>query len=110
MANIRRAWVNQPSKQQTAHHWHGLHVLAQDDGDGFSRIFFIHGAAVSATLPTVCLSDGWPDRDAASNYAKAVIARGPAVVAAELDRLQTKLVDIQRIVNPYSKIAEIAFR
>jgi len=106
----RRAWINQPSTQQTAHKWHGVNVLATDDGEGFSRVYFTSGDIISARLPTPCLSDGWPDRDAASNYAKAVIARGPVAVAKELDRLQAKLVNIQRIVSPDSKIAEIAFR
>jgi hypothetical protein len=57
----QRAWINQPSTTQPMHHWHGTLVLATSDSPGMARVYFIKGAMVSASIPAVALSEGWPE-------------------------------------------------
>jgi hypothetical protein len=59
VTNLRRAWINQPSTQQEHHDLHGRRVLAAEDRDGVSRVFFTEGPVVSMELRSTSLSDGW---------------------------------------------------
>lgn len=38
-----RVWVNQPSKNQPYHNYHGMVGIAWTDDDGFTNIYFTHG-------------------------------------------------------------------
>jgi hypothetical protein len=59
--SIERMWVNQPSTLQPLHNLHGTCVLAEEDGEGFARIWFLKGPVANQRAPWLALSNGWPD-------------------------------------------------
>lgn len=59
---VRRCWINQPSTLQPLHHLNGARVLATPDYGDSSRVYFVDGDVVSASVPSIVLSEGWPDR------------------------------------------------
>lgn len=56
----QRAWINQPSKLQPFHKYHGTRVLAMLDYPGTANVYFLDGDVISQQLPTLALSAGWP--------------------------------------------------
>lgn len=59
MVEIKRMWVNQPSKLQSFHNLHGLNVLAVEEYPGTYRIYFLTGKTISQQILSEALSDGW---------------------------------------------------
>ena len=58
---VRRCWINQPSTLQPLHHLHGVRVLATPDyGDSYC-VYFVEGDVISASVPGLALSEGWPN-------------------------------------------------
>jgi hypothetical protein len=57
---MKRMWINQPSTLQPFHKLHGARVLVEDPVVGFRRIWFTSGDVISMELPTMVLSEGWP--------------------------------------------------
>lgn len=56
-ARPKRCWINQPSTHQPVHCYHGVRVLSVP----YSRlVYFLEGETVSAVVPRLALSDGWP--------------------------------------------------
>lgn len=58
MTEIRRMWVNQPSKLQAYHHLNGKNVLAEGSDD-VVRVWFVSGPLISQTIHKFALSEGW---------------------------------------------------
>lgn len=65
--DVFRAWVNQPSKQQPFHEYHGMLVIAVPEDENHCCIFPVSGPypqdgdIISMRCPNLCLSPGWPD-------------------------------------------------
>jgi hypothetical protein len=59
ITDIRRMWINQPSKLQPLHKLHGTNVLAVHEYDSTYCIFFLDGPVVSQQVSRLCLSIGW---------------------------------------------------
>lgn len=78
MIQLERAWINQPSRLQRFHRWHGMLVLAGDEGTGARRVYFLSGSVVSMVMPADVLSPGWPDhlRENADRQAADRLAKG----------------------------------
>lgn len=55
---VRRMWINQPSRFQALHDLHGTNVLATCE-DGAWRVWFLSGEMVSMRVPYGALSLGW---------------------------------------------------
>lgn len=60
---MKRMWINQPSTTQPAHPLHGRRVLAKKENGVTHQVYFLSGPIVSASLPSIVLSPGWPDPD-----------------------------------------------
>ena len=59
---LERYWINQPSKLQPYHKWHGAHVLAYiEPGERYTRAYFTSGNIISAIIAVEALSKGWPN-------------------------------------------------
>ncbi|MDD4865177.1 MAG: hypothetical protein PHE38_14360 [Alishewanella agri] len=58
MSNIRRAWINQPSKLQPLNHLNGVSVLVVDTGEEVVDGYFLEGDVISMRIPRNCLSIG----------------------------------------------------
>lgn len=56
---LRRMWINQPSKHQPHHALHGTNVLAQQEHGDVIRIFFLSGDVISQQVSRAHLSEGW---------------------------------------------------
>lgn len=56
---IKRMWINQPSKAQPLHHLHGTNVLAVLEYTGTYRIYFLSGNIISQQASSLSLSKGW---------------------------------------------------
>lgn len=55
---MKRMWINQPSKLQPLHEYHGLNVLAAQDKNGVT-IYPVTGDVISMVPPDGVLSEGW---------------------------------------------------
>ena len=65
MSDIRRMWVNQPSKLQRYHHLHGQRVHADigissnqhKQARSMVRVYFLHGSRISQNIHRTALSE-----------------------------------------------------
>ena len=56
-----RYWINQPSKLQSCHNLNGRLVIAPKViKEKFVDVYFANGAEISARIPALALSRGWP--------------------------------------------------
>jgi hypothetical protein len=55
---LKRMWVNQPSKHQKFHKYHGLLVLWDAEKE---VIYFTSGDVISMQFSIEYLSNGWPE-------------------------------------------------
>lgn len=60
-AKPRRMWINQPSTLDSLHHLHGMRVLAFREYGETYRAYLLSGLTESMQVPSLALSDGWPD-------------------------------------------------
>ena len=60
-----RGWINQPSMRQPWHRWHGVNVIALDEGNGSTTVYFLDGETTSMPVSTACVSEGWRHRGGA---------------------------------------------
>lgn len=51
-----RAWVNQPSKLQPLHGFHGKKCIVNDYGDTVVTVWFTEGEIHSMVVPRNCVS------------------------------------------------------
>ena len=58
---IRRMWVNQPSRLQPHHDLHGTRVLAVRESENIERVYFLSGDIIDQQMVASALSAGWPD-------------------------------------------------
>lgn len=56
MANLYRAWINQPSTRQELHYLHGKRGIVNDDGNITVQIFFTEGPVHSMQIPRSTVS------------------------------------------------------
>ena len=56
---IKRMWINQPSRSQQFHDLHGTNVLAVHEYDDTWRIYFLSGNVISHQISRLALSEGW---------------------------------------------------
>jgi hypothetical protein len=59
MSELKRMWINQPSKFDALHHLHGTNVLAISDTPATKKVYFLSGDVVSQQVSCNALSDGW---------------------------------------------------
>lgn len=61
---MKRMWINQPSKNQPLHSYHGVKVLSdlkpEFEGSTSCRVYFTEGNVISMSVPLICLGGGWP--------------------------------------------------
>lgn len=53
-----RMWINQPSKLQPLHEYHGVNVLAEQNKE-FPTVYLTEGNIVSMVIHRLALSSGW---------------------------------------------------
>jgi len=74
---LERYWINQPSKLQPYHKWHGAHVLAYiEPGERYTRAYFTSGNIISAIIAVEALSKGWPNSEASARPGRRGALRG----------------------------------
>lgn len=57
--NIKRMWIDQPSRFQHHHDLHGTKVLAHVTDDDVWDVWFLDGPTISMRISRLCLSRGW---------------------------------------------------